>query len=433
MGKIIGESFKPYVDKQVEVRQKKLGQSQHDSDFQTWVTNKTPWLRLSSGVDLNSEVLKTRLGIEDSDKFQNELLAQNYVLFGGTIDANNANPIKGGIVDNLQSRILTDSSYGFDSSTDYGFSPMPGITSATIKSENRGSLRTAIINLKCHNTNQFDIIESLYLRLKYTILLEWGHTVYYDNENTLVTNPTNDVYKYFLKIKDTELKSLPDTDPSGSNQNQIFKKIEEAREDSGGNYDGFLGWVTNFKWSLLKDGSYDIEINAITIGDVIESLGANIPLPSFNVTKSRAENQLKAEAQARQAEDQARQEALAKEEEERLKEDKKEQEIQTLLAQQPNPWISIVTNLIGTSQVGIPTFISSIANSGFYSNANFPKNISLQGLSLPLATDWRGNFIPGTASDPNNFSIAISKEEWQFDVNVRQYRYSIGLSDKMPN
>ena len=230
MGKIIGESFKPYVDKQVEVRQKKLGQSQHDSDFQTWVTNKTPWLRLSSGVDLNSEVLKTRLGIEDSDKFQNELLAQNYVLFGGTIDANNVNPIKGGIVDNLQSRILTDSSYGFDSNTDYGFSPMPGITSATIKSENRGSLRTAIINLKCHNTNQFDIIESLYLRLKYTILLEWGHTVYYDNENTLVTNPTNDVYKYFLNMKGTGLKNLSDT--SGSYQNQIFNKIEEARKDS---------------------------------------------------------------------------------------------------------------------------------------------------------------------------------------------------------
>ena len=424
MGKIIGESFKPYVDKQVEVRQKKLGQSQHDSDFQTWVTNKTPWLRLSSGVDLNSEVLKTRLGIEDSDKFQNELLAQNYVLFGGTIDANNVNPIKGGIVDNLQSRILTDSSYGFDSNTDYGFSPMPGITSATIKSENRGSLRTAIINLKCHNTNQFDIIESLYLRLKYTILLEWGHTVYYDNENTLVTNPTNDVYKYFLKMKDTELKSLPDTDPSGSNQNQIFKKIEEAREDSGGNYDGFLGWVTNFKWTLLKDGSYDIEINAITIGDVIESLGANIPLPSFNATKNIAKEVLEAEAQARQEE-------IDKEERERLKEDQKEQEIQTLLAQQANPWVSIVTNLIGASQVGNPKFISSI-DSGFYPDVDFPNNISSQ-LPLPLATDWRGNFIQGQV-DPNNFSpFTISKEEWQFDVNVRQYRYAIGLSDKTPN
>ena len=428
MGKIIGESFKPYVDKQVEVRQKKLGQPQHDSDFQTWVTNKTPWLRLSSGVDLNSEVLKTRLGIEDSDKFQNELLAQNYVLFGGTIDANNANPIKGGIVDNLQSRILTDSSYGFDSNTDYGFSPMPGITSATIKSENRGSLRTATINLKCHNTNQFDIIESLYLRLKYTILLEWGHAVYYDNENTLVTNPTNDVYKYFLKIKDTELKSLPDTDPSGSNQNQIFKKIEEARENSGGNYDGFLGWVTNFKWSLLKDGSYDIEINAITIGDVIESLGANISLPSFNATQNKAKEVLEAEAQALEAEAQARQDEI----DERLKEDQKEQEIQTLLAQQPNPWIFIVTDLIGTSQVGNPNFISSIANFGFNSNVNFPKNISSQR-SLPLATDWRGNFVPNTASDPNNFSIAVLKEEWQFDVDVRQYRYAIGLSDKTPN
>lgn len=418
MGKIIGESFKPYVNKQVEVRQKKLGQSQHDSDFQTWVTNKTPWLRLSSGVDLNSEVLKTRLGIEDSDKFQNELLAQNYVLFGGTIDANNANPIKGGIVDNLQPRILTDSSYGFDSNTDYGFSPMPGITSATIKSENRGSLRTAIINLKCHNTNQFDIIESLYLRLKYTILLEWGHSVYYDNENTLVTNPTNDVYKYFLKMKDTELKSLPDTDPSGSNQNQIFKKIEKAREDSGGNYDGFLGWVTNFKWSLLKDGSYDIEINAITIGDVIESLGANISLPSFNATQNKAKEVLEAEAQARQDEI-----------DERLKEDQKEQEIQTLLAQQANPWFLIVTNLIGQSQEGNPNFISSI-DSGIYPDVDFPKNIKQ---FLPLATDWRGNFIPNTASDPNNFSIAISKEEWQFNVSVRQYRYAIGLSGKTPN
>jgi hypothetical protein len=425
MGKIIGESFKPYVNKQVEVRQKKLGQPQHDNDFQTWVTNKTPWLRLSSGVNLDSESLRN-LGIDilDSDKFQNELLAQNYVLFGGTINANNANPIKGGIVDNLQSRILTDNSYGFDSSTNYGFSPMPGITSATIKSENRGSLRTAIINLKCHNTNQFDIIESLYLRLKYTILLEWGHTVYYDNENTLETNPTNDVYKYFLFMKETGLKNLSDT--SGSYQNQIFNKIEEARKDSGGNYDGFLGWVTNFKWSLLKDGSYDIEINAITIGDVIESLGANIPLPSFNATKNIAKEVLEAEAQAIQ-------DKIDKEEAERLKEDQKEQEIQTLLAQQPNSWIFIVTNLIGTSQVGNPNFIPSIANSGFYPDVNFPKNINLQGLSLPLATDWRGNFVPNTASDPNNFSIAISKEEWQFDVNVRQYRYAIGLSDKTPN
>jgi hypothetical protein len=428
MGKIIGESFKPYVNKQVEVRQKKLGQPQHDNDFQTWVTNKTPWLRLSSGVNLDSESLRN-LGIDilDSDKFQNELLAQNYVLFGGTINANNANPIKGGITSNLESRYLDDNnSYGFDSNTDYGFSPMPGITSATIKSENRGSLRTAIINLKCHNTNQFDIIESLYLRLKYTILLEWGHTVYYDNNDTLVTNPTNDVYKYFLNMGETRLKDLPDTDTSGSYQNQIFKKIEEAREDSGGNYDGFLGWVTNFKWSLLKDGSYDIEINAITIGDVIESLGANMPLPSFNATKNIAKEVLEAEAQAIQ-------DKIDKEEAERLKEDQKEQEIQTLLAQQPNSWIFIVTNLIGTSQVGNPNFIPSIANSGFYPDVNFPKNINLQGLSLPLATDWRGNFVPNTASDPNNFSIAISKEEWQFDVNVRQYRYAIGLSDKTPN
>lgn len=426
MGKIIGESFDDYVNDQITVRQKKLGQPQHDSDFQTWAINKTPWLRLSSGVNLDSGSLRE---LDISEKFQNEILAQNYVLFGGTANINNTNPIKGGIADGFQSsNLTTNNSYGFNSNPDYGFSPMPGITSATIKNGNLGSTRTAIINLKCHNINQFDIIESLYLRLKYTILLEWGHTVYYDNGGTLVTNPINNVYKYFLNYPESGLSSLPDT---SSYQDHILDKIKSARRDSGGNYDGFLGWVTNFKWSLLKDGSYDIEITAITLGDVIESLGANVSLPSFNATQNKAKEVLEAEAQALEAEAQARQDEIDKEEAERLKEDQKEQEIQTLLAQQANPWVSIVTNLIGDSQVGNPNFISSI-KLGFYPNANFPKNITSQR-SLPLATDWTGNFIPNTSKVPNTFGFAILKEEWQFDVNVRQYRYAIGLSDKMPN
>jgi hypothetical protein len=43
-----------------------------------------------------------------------------------------------------------------------------------------------------------------------------------------------------------------------------------------GNYDGLLGKVSNFSWAFMEDGSYDIEITIISLGDVVESLKLNI-------------------------------------------------------------------------------------------------------------------------------------------------------------
>ena len=65
--------------------------------------------------------------------------------------------------------------------TDFGFSPMPGIVDASVKYLNRGSLKTAIVNIKAHNKDQFDVIDALYMRLKYHVLLEWGNSNYFSN------------------------------------------------------------------------------------------------------------------------------------------------------------------------------------------------------------------------------------------------------------
>ena len=40
---------------------------------------------------------------------------------------------------------------------------MPGILSANIKTEARGSLKTGTIQIKANNKGQFDIISTLYL------------------------------------------------------------------------------------------------------------------------------------------------------------------------------------------------------------------------------------------------------------------------------
>jgi hypothetical protein len=55
----------------------------------------------------------------------------------------------------------------------------------------------------------------------------------------------------------------------------MLNNIQKKRSDYSGNYDGFFGKVSNFTWSFNPDGSYDISIDLITLGDVIESLKVN--------------------------------------------------------------------------------------------------------------------------------------------------------------
>jgi N-acetylneuraminic acid mutarotase len=58
---------------------------------------------------------------------------------------------------------------------------MPGIHSADIKTLTRGSLKKATVKLTANNKQQFDIIDLLYMRLGYTVLLEWGNSIYTTN------------------------------------------------------------------------------------------------------------------------------------------------------------------------------------------------------------------------------------------------------------
>ena len=54
-----------------------------------------------------------------------------------------------------------------------------------IQALNKGSIRKATLMLTAHNPDQFRIIELLYLRLGFSILVEWGHNMYYDNDGNL--------------------------------------------------------------------------------------------------------------------------------------------------------------------------------------------------------------------------------------------------------
>jgi hypothetical protein len=252
-GNIFGESFKDYVAKQINVRQQKLSISnKYDSNTLKFINNNTSWVRLSSGVNLSPD----RASKLDANLPGSEL-AKQYVLYS----ARSNNKFTSGVGYDLSS-----TTYGFLSNPVYGLVPPPGIISAEIKPMNdKGTLRTATVQIECHNLPQFRVIEALYLRLKYSMLLEWGHTVWFDNESTLRTFSPDWVYQGFLN--------------GSHNQDSIIDALEKARIQASGNYDGFFGWVRNFNWNLKPNGGYDVTLELISLGDTIESLKLNVNYP----------------------------------------------------------------------------------------------------------------------------------------------------------
>jgi hypothetical protein len=56
----------------------------------------------------------------------------------------------------------------------------------------------------------------------------------------------------------------------------IHNTLLKTKERTGGNYDGMLAKVSNFSWKLGNDLSYDIVLDLISVGDIIDSLKMNI-------------------------------------------------------------------------------------------------------------------------------------------------------------
>ena len=154
---------------------------------------------------------------------------------------------------------------------DFGYSPMPGIISAEIKSLNRGSLEKAFIKIKANDRRQLDILDILYMRLGYTVLLEWGNSLYTktgtDRENVRQTL----IEKKFFQVG----RNRSYFDFLGYGGTQLIDQ-ERARYD--GNYDGMLAVVSNFSWVFNPDGTYDIDLTLISMGDVVESLKSNVSI-----------------------------------------------------------------------------------------------------------------------------------------------------------
>ena len=144
-----------------------------------------------------------------------------------------------------------------DASGGYGIVPMPGIIDAKVKSKSAyGSLREATITFVCHNLRQLEILELLYMRPGFTLLLEWGWGPYISNEGK----------------KEIDFPIIPEFFKEGFPQSVLQDIIFNKISDSSGNYDAMLGTCKNFEMKARVDGGYDCSTTIISMGEMLEGL-----------------------------------------------------------------------------------------------------------------------------------------------------------------
>jgi hypothetical protein len=261
MSNIVGEGFPKEIVSQIKTRQLVYGSANRTNQQLSYLEARTGWAKLVSSVNVKTPIRGINL--------TEERLAKAYVLFNGvTNEASNIQ--KSGVWPGTGN---PDSyAYGIGGTT-FGLRPMPGIKSVTTKTETRGSLKTSTIQIQANNREQFDIIDVLYMRLGFTLLLEWGNSSYYDNNGNYISdNPF----------------TLTDSFLSGTlNYKNAYNTIANKRLESCGNYDAIVGKVVNFSWTFTKDGTYDITITLRSMGDVIESLKSNVLLPDSSITTAK--------------------------------------------------------------------------------------------------------------------------------------------------
>ena len=241
---IVGAPFLPYVKDQIKVRQQVLGKTSLNSQDLTWINSKTSWIKLASSVNIESQVVKApdeqgqvidvynsgsevRQSLLEITNYGGNRLAQEMVLQAGVLNSSNGN-LKFGVSENNTTLPSNPSNYGFGGS-EFGLVPMPGITGFEVKTYNNGTLREATVNITVFNRKQFEYIDTLYLRLGYTMFIEWGNTSY----PTSISNTGDASYSTGADISSLSLTNefVSVANATGVNKIPDFEtKIEENRK-----------------------------------------------------------------------------------------------------------------------------------------------------------------------------------------------------------
>jgi len=271
---VIGGGIDGSVIEQLIARENLISSTKRDNNHLLFYNSNGAWARIVSSINTITKEETEALATGDktiSDVVGNKNLAYNNVIMGGTVKQGTANEptsIGGGVNQSKHSPINIDMD-GYASSGDIkdsayhnyeslGHRPTPGINSVSVKSKGTyGSLREAEVNVTVWTLEDLEMMQALYLRPGFTILLEWGHSLQLDSKSGEIVKDIQ-YYRKFLRNK------VP--------KKTIQNDLKEIAFDSSYNYDSMAGYISNFNWTFREDGGYDCMIKIISSGTVLESI-----------------------------------------------------------------------------------------------------------------------------------------------------------------
>lgn len=246
---IAGSPFQPFVKQQIEARKKLISKEDRSTKDLLWLNNRNAWIRISSGAD-----------VEDNNPYFIEVgdtLSRKYILQAGLTDHSKVIDQDDNIF-KLREGLNNNGAYGIGGTQDFGYRPMPGLTGLSIKTGGKlGTLREATFEFTCYNLEQLNIMEALYMKLGFSVLIEWGHIPYLDNNGNLQSTP---IPMDFYEINSKE---------------QLMGEIQKKRVYHAGNYDAMWGTIKNFSYSFEGNGEFKCKVDLVGAGDVLESLKIN--------------------------------------------------------------------------------------------------------------------------------------------------------------
>lgn len=269
----IGSSVEPKIIEQLNKRQDIFGNENKSRQDLTVLNQNTAWVQLRSSVNKITEgnIDLAEVNLEEAFKLvHSPQEAQNFILTNGT--RTTANAERGGI--NRLPDVPLDLTKAYNSEGELGFKPMAGITGLSVKSKNTyGTLMEAEVTFNVWSVEDLERCELLYFRPGYSALLEWGHSVFVDNQDNLqqfgkTVQPISD-QDFFTSLKKTA--------------EDIDTLVDQKRQSYDGNYDGMFGFITNFSFSFRNDGGYNCTIKIVSRGVILENLKPPITTDDIKV------------------------------------------------------------------------------------------------------------------------------------------------------
>lgn len=255
MAEFIGGAISTDVKNQLLLRSKALGastSSERDVLLKEQLFS-TAFVNVISSVDVEESNDPTELGSN---------LAKNHVLSGGLYRWEGKQFIK------REGFNFTGSDFtsAYKLTTNYGVRPVPGITSFSVQSKGTyGTIRDATIQFSVYSLDDLEVMEKLYLRPGFTVVVEWGHTAYLVENNGQPQVTTNLASVLSKKNNLFTQRNIDD----------VENELRELKKVTGYNYDSFIGYIKNFSYKFNKEGGYDCSISIISKGEILDSLTAN--------------------------------------------------------------------------------------------------------------------------------------------------------------